>query len=170
METITDAINTVVDQSNRSLREPANRPEKHSELPTPRQIKLVSAMWTRMIQLYRHKWTSSEGEIFKDHGKFSDNFLLWTRKTADMTDDNWMTAFESLEGKIAADAYDGKDSWPPSYVEFEQGGVKTISPNGTNSEAYKIYEPERLIEDSTRTESRKKAGTAALSGMKDLFN
>lgn len=121
-----------------------------------------------MTQLYRNKWISSEGDIFKEPEKLSDNFLSWCRKTGHLTNDQWRLAFESLEEKIAAELSAGKDPWPPSYVEFIQLGIKKISPTGMNPEAYKIFESVELIENQTEIDSNKKVAHKILNDLKNL--
>jgi len=65
---------------------------------------------------------------------------------------------------------DWKSDYVPNAVQFRQMCLpKTISPDGTNSGAYKLFEPEKLIEDKSSIEKTEKAGKTALNEMKELF-
>ena len=66
---------------------------------------------------------------------------------------------------------DRQDSWPPNAKEFRAMCLPTsISPDGKNSAAYKLFKPEKLIEDKTYISRRKKAGRRELDAMKGMFN
>jgi len=60
--------------------------------------------------------------------------------------------------------------WVPVLPEFVAMCMpETISPTGTNSEAYKLFESDLKIESDETKEKRKYAGQSALNDMKDLF-
>jgi len=133
-----------------------------------------------MTQLYRHKWSSSEGEMLNPDGKYSDTFMLWCRKTEHLTDDEWAYAFESMERDIAKNKQNGVESWPPSYAEFTAMANKTISPDGMNSDAYLSPSDPRhsqhqywllnrtlKLEDGSVKERKKKTGNDHLKNLKE---
>jgi len=65
---------------------------------------------------------------------------------------------------------DRKSEFPPDGVAFRQLCLPvSISPNGTNSGAYKVFEPEKRIEDKTYVSKREKAAKRELGAMKDMF-
>ena len=96
-------------------REPGSNAKKY--LPKPRQLKLVSALWQRMSQLFPGRWESNQGSP-KAGGSFSENFLFWSKKTERLTDEQWRRGFDKLEFNVKQASKDGKVSWPPSYAEF----------------------------------------------------
>lgn len=140
-----------------------------------------------MTQLYRHKWTSAEGDILTDNGQPTDGFLFWCKKTAHLTDEQWRKGFEMLESEVEKNKREGKSSWPPSYAEFIGMAKTTLSPTGTNAVAYlSIRDPRhpshpqnplnpdyevnmsRLALDKPESDG-KKAAEKALAEMKGCF-
>lgn len=127
-------VNQVLDNPLPS--EPTSKPSRYE--PSVTQKRLVSALWTRMTQLYRWKWEKSEGPMLvgpTGQQVYSEQFLLWCRKTDQLTPAQWKKGFASIEKLIDAERAEGKEPFPPSYHDFVTL-AKGISPGGSNATAY----------------------------------
>ena len=92
-----------------------------------------------MTQLYQRRWETQEGEIFKrdEHGNLTDDytpgFILWAKRTNDLTDEQWKKGFYLIESDVIEHKALSKNgsAFPPSYAEFlglcQQ---QTLSENG----------------------------------------
>lgn len=79
-------------------------PEKR-ELPGVQQPeKVIERLWSRMTQLYGHKWTSSYGEFDQDD--------TWAMGLADLSLDQIKTGFVAC--------LDSDEEWPPTLPQFRQ--------------------------------------------------
>ena len=132
--------------------------------PSEKQIKLVSALWARMSQLYRHKWDTSEGRILDDQGNYSDGFLLWCRKTESLTHDEWRRGFDVLEQEIREAERSGDNLWPPSYPAFIEKCQSRI-----NAKMYKVFPATLQLEDKTTKEKRKEQGRQECQKLLSMF-
>lgn len=118
-----------------------------------------------MAQLYRHKWRSSEGDIY-DADRFTDGFLLWCRKTEGLTDKQWRMGFEQVEEDLRIAARKGNpEPWPPSYAVFvEKCQV------GVNRQLYKSFASPLLIEDEAARDRRMAVGAAHCENLLKMFD
>lgn len=118
--------------------------------------------------------------MLDSHGKYSDSFKLWCRKTEHLTDEQWAHGFEQLELLVSKNMAAGQDNWPPSYAEFVVMANKTVSPDGNNSNAYLTFDdpkhPEheqfgakKRIESEKMVSKRKSVGNSELKNLKDMF-
>ncbi len=115
---MSEELSNLVNQSVENLRSQngaQNRPQSYK--PESRQVTLINALWDRMEQLFRHRWSSAEGEKFKD-GQLTQNFLMLCRKTEELTNEQWRRGFDQLEKRVSDAARQGDESWPPTYAEF----------------------------------------------------
>ncbi len=79
-------------------------PEKR-ELPSVKQPEtVIDRLWSRMTQVYGHKWTSSFGEFDQDD--------TWGKGLADLSLDQIKTGFVSC--------LDSDQEWPPTLPQFRQ--------------------------------------------------
>ena len=121
-----------------------------------------------MSQLYRSKWISQEGDIFKQGGdseEFSDGFLLWCRKTEGLTDEQWRDGFEALEEELrqAERIGEANDLWPPGYPAF----VEKCKARSRLRNSY--FDRSRAIEDTAAKEKRMEKGRQEVKKLLDLF-
>ena len=116
--------------------------------------KIMFRLWVVMQETYGHQFNSQYGEEPTDS---------WERLLTGITPQQISDGLNKIP--------DRQDSWPPNAKEFRAMCLPTsISPDGKNSAAYKLYKPEKLIEDKTYISRRKKAGKAALEAMKAELN
>ena len=143
------------------------KPEKYS--PNAKQKKLVTAMFSRMEQLFRGKWTSAEGPKLDVEGKFTDNCIFWWQVTWDLTDDHWRNAFKRIDQEIVSKLRSGDESWPPNYIEFlEFTKPMGLSPDGKHVEAYKVFDPAKQITDQGAINRTIEAHKKHMENMKAL--
>jgi len=117
------------------------------------QERVWDKLWQRLTEIYGHKLHSQYGETIPE---------AWEMLLKDITPEQIKQGLNELVER--------KDAWPPTGTEFRQLCLpKTISPDGTNSDAYKLYEPAKRIIDEGYVSKRKKAGKRELGAMKDLF-
>ena len=116
----------------------AGSPEKR-ELPSVKQPEtVIDRLWSRMTQVYGHKWTSSFGEFDQDD--------TWGKGLADLSLDQIKTGFVSC--------LDSDQEWPPTLPQFRQ-----FCKAGKPIEPYVPQIPHKLSED------QRKVGREHLSGM-----
>lgn len=111
----------------------------------PRQI--IDRIWTRMAEIYGHKWTSN----FGDH----DHDDTWARALADLSNDD-------LKRGLAGCLY-RPDAWPPSLPEFRA----LCKPEKRENEAMYRFPPSRQLPHKLSDEDRQK-GRSAIVGLKAL--
>jgi len=121
-----------------------------------------------MTQLYGHKWKSQhplyDKPEHKELGIYSEDFLLWARKTEHLSDAHWKRGMDAVEYRNREAARQGDtDTWPPNYAEFV--GMCQPAPG---SRMYRPFEPLRLP-DKRAQERARQAGAKALDEMKNLF-
>lgn len=120
-----------------------------------------------------------------EDGKPSENFLLWTRKTASISDEGFKRGFDMLEHKLKEAGRNGTEAWPPSYAEFigycePPAGSKMYSKNLTTIETQydangnllaMIEKPkDALPEPEESKRKRLKAGHDAIGSMLSMFD
>jgi hypothetical protein len=122
-----------------------------------------------MTDIFKHRWISQEGEAKSSDGSLSESFVLWARKTNDLTDSEWRVGFEELERQVQDYAARGETRFPLTYPEFLGICKPTKSPNGVNSPAYVDFIPEKRLVDLTQQAKDKAKGSSELDLMKGLF-
>jgi hypothetical protein len=122
-----------------------------------------------MTQLFGAKWINKEGDVLLSGDRYSESFILWVRKTADLTDDQWKAGFLELERRVQENSSRCLESWPPSYIEFIGMCKTSRSPLGINAGAYKTYKPERILEDHAAKERAIEARDKAIFDLKGLL-
>lgn len=170
---LNNQLATVVD----GLRSQSEQPSKpKSYKPESRQVNLINALWDRMTQLYRARWTSAEGEKLEAYGpragQLTQNFLLWCRKTESLTNEQWAKGFEVLEKQVEKQSSNGETPWPPTYAEFI-GLCKCHEGEreGAYGGAHKLFYPNgrQLPEPQEYRSRRKQRGIEAIKDIKQLF-
>lgn len=154
-------INQIV--GNPSLSAAGESRRKYS--PTSRQEKLVSALWQRMRQLFGHKWVSQAGPVKLENGRYSPEFLLWCRKLEGLSDEEYQRGFHMLEHKVREAARQGDEEWPPSYAGFIGLCEKPVG-----SQAHRIFDRSRALEDKTEKERQRQVGIAQCSELLGMFD
>jgi hypothetical protein len=117
-------------------------------------------------------------------GKPSENFLLWTRKTAHISDDGFKRGFDMLEYRLKEAGRNGTEAWPPSYAEFigycePPIGSKMYSKNLTTLDTQydasgnlvaMIEKPKESQPESEHDKlKRLKAGRESINGLLSMF-
>ena len=116
-----------------------------------------------MTQLYAHKWSTQHPLM--DGDSYSEDFRLWAKKTAHLTDKAWARGMEAVEFRNREAARNGQtDNWPPNYAEFL--GMCEPPPG---SAAHKPFE-KLALPDKSAQERAHKAGQSALEAMKGMFD
>jgi hypothetical protein len=111
--------------------------------------RVMDRLWLRLAEIYGHQLVSQYGETIPES---------WELLLKEVTPDQIKDGLNNLVNR--------KDTWPPNAQEFRQLCLpKTISPDGTNSQAYIQYKPAPQITDQGAISKRKKAGRKALSEM-----
>jgi hypothetical protein len=119
-----------------------------------------------MAQLYRHKWRSSEGDIFDERDEFTSGFLLWCRKTEGLSDAEWRRGFDLLESDLRDAEREGRaEPWPPSYAVF----VEKCRP-GVSLSLYKSFDRSVAIEDLGAKAKRYESGAKHCESLLGLFD
>ncbi|WP_299947777.1 hypothetical protein [uncultured Microbulbifer sp.] len=159
MKTITQALATA---SSRSTHKSTPRSLE------PQHEKLLLALWKRMTQLYGHKWSSQhalyDSEADKAAGCYSEDFMLWAKKTQDLSEMAWRRGMNYVEYRNQEAAQQGEfDSWPPNYAEFV--GMCIPIPG---SQIFRAFEPKKLPDQSAQERS-KVVGRQTLDSLKSLF-
>lgn len=95
----------------------ARQATQSSFSPTPQHLRMVTALWERMSQLYRNRWTAAEGPAILD-GKPSQIFNLWLKKTAHLSTEDFARGMQRCEQLVQDAATNGGLAWPPTYAEF----------------------------------------------------
>ncbi|MDP5211181.1 hypothetical protein [Microbulbifer sp. 2205BS26-8] len=121
-----------------------------------------------MTQLYGHKWASQhalyDSEADKAAGRYSEDFMLWAKKTRGLSEIAWHRGMKYVEQKNQEAARQGEiDSWPPNYAEF----VGMCQPV-TGSQMYREFEPLKLPDKAAQKRS-KTVGRQTLDSLKSLF-
>jgi hypothetical protein len=129
---------------------------------TDRDKKFTAALWKRMGDLYKHRWASQEGEAKNHDGALSENFKLWARKTAKLTDDEWKIGIDEVERRVEKASSQGGDTFPPTYAQFLGYCRPSKSPDGTRSQAYVKFMPVERLTDETQEAKNKAAGRREL--------
>ena len=114
-----------------------------------------------MIQLYQHKWVSTEGKSIKD-GEYTNNFKRWCEELSHFTDKHWKRSYNRIEGDIKKTAQMGIDVWPPSSV--------AVIAYSKCSAMYKSFDRSRAVEDLTEKEKRNELGKAECKKILDMFD
>lgn len=78
----------------------------NSELPP----KAIARFWTRMAEIYGHKWMSQFGECADDRGNLTSAAQTWSQGLATIPLEAISTGFSALVEK--------GNEWPPSLPEF----------------------------------------------------
>lgn len=116
-----------------------------------------------MTQLYGHKWSSQHPLM--DGDEYSEDFRLWAKKTARLTEAAWVRGMEVVEFRNQEAARNGElNSWPPNYAEFV--GMCEPAPG---SAAHKPFE-KLALPDKAQQEKARKAGAAELEKMRGMVN
>ena len=96
----------IIDQGSQ---EPA-RPEK--TLSQPRlEERVIARLWTRMAQIYGHRWVSAYGFVTNDDNELTGTANTWGHALSihGITERDLKRAFRALLTK---------DGWPPTLPEF----------------------------------------------------
>ncbi|WP_444959690.1 hypothetical protein [Microbulbifer sp. VVAC002] len=121
-----------------------------------------------MTQLYGHKWTSQhrlyDSEEAERNGVYGEDFMLWARKTRNLSDKDWARGMENVEHRNTEAARNGEASWPPNYAEFL--GLCLPAPG---SAAHKDFEPLALPDKNAQDRARK-SGESELAKMRGMFD
>ena len=85
-----------------------NEPPK----PKPEQIpnKAVARVWSKMIEIYGHKWASQFGEVSRPDGSLTSTARTWAQGLGKYTAQQISKGFSRL-------VEDGNE-WPPSLPSF----------------------------------------------------
>lgn len=157
-------VNHLLDNPEKTLCDGSSaKREKNS--PSPRQRKLVTAMWERMSQIFGHKWASQEGEIREANGQYASRFLLWCRKTAHLTDEQWARGFRTLEQRVREAGRQGDVIWPPSYAAFL--GFCEEAPK---ARGHRYFDRSTALEDKTERERRIEIGRRECKSILSMFD
>lgn len=107
------------------------------------------------------------------NGMYSDNFLLWCRKTERLTSDEFRVGFDELERQKIAAAGNGRNVYAPDYATFiGLAKMKKVRIDPTEDPTHPNYiEPKDplLLEQPGRKERVNKTGNDALKSIKDMF-
>ena len=123
----------------------------------------MSQFWAWMTRQFKHKWSSSEGDIY-DGENLADNFTQWCQELNYFGDKEWSRVFERIQADIMNAAKMGDDIWPPSSI-----AVVAYAEPAINSKMYREL-PDIGIEDLTAKEKRKQTGLSELEKLKALIN
>ncbi|WP_299947582.1 hypothetical protein [uncultured Microbulbifer sp.] len=134
----------------------------------PRHEALLLALWKRMTQLYGHKWSSQhalyDSEADEIAGCYSEDFMLWAKKTQDLSEMAWRRGMNYVEYRNQEAARQGEiDSWPPNYAEFV--GMCIPAPG---EHIFRAFEPPKLPNKTAQERSRV-VGRQTLDSLKSLF-
>ena len=77
-----------------------------NELP----LRAIARFWTRMAEIYGHKWVSQFGEVCDLNGDLSSAAQTWSQGLASIPMENISEGFSTLVKKGG--------EWPPSLPEF----------------------------------------------------
>ena len=149
---------------NQALANSSGRTTRSTPQPlAPRQEQMLLALWKRMTQLYGHKWSSQHPLM--DGAEYSEDFRLWAKKTAHLSDSAWARGMEAVEHRNKTAAQNGQlDTWPPNYAEFV--GMSEPAPG---SAAHRPFE-KLALPDKSEQERAHKAGEEVLGALKGLWN
>lgn len=89
----------------------------------PKQIanRAIARVWTRMAEVYGHKWTSQYGEVSDDSGHLSSAARTWAQGLAQLSLEEISIGFSRM--------VESGDEWPPSLPEFRKlCQVKLLAP------------------------------------------
>lgn len=138
-------------------------PKRYS--PTSRDVKLVTALWQRMRQLFGHKWTSQAGPAKLANGRYSPEFLLWCRKLHRLSDADYQRGFYMLEHRVREAAMLGEEEWPPSYA-----GFLGLCERHHEAVAHKPFRRDRALEDHAAKERRRQLGMEQCGKLLDMLS
>ena len=123
-----------------------------------------------MGRLFKHRWTSANGEAKNEHGEYTEDFNDWLDVVKKLTIDEITVGFKKLIDEIEQKASQGQTMFPPTPLEFAGRCKPNRCPNGINSQAYAIRERVEQIEDLTQNEKNHDSGDNELSKMASMFN
>lgn len=109
-------------------------PPQHNALPT----EIIDRVWTRMAEIYGHKWTSNYGA--------SDSEGTWAKGLADMSNTDLKRGFFAC--------LNNGEAWPPSLPEFR---ALCKAPKRENSAMYALPASRQLphkLNDDSRSKGR----------------
>ena len=95
------------------------RPDAHlrqkSGSSEPAQVRneIIARVWTRMAEVYGHKWVSQYGEVCDEKGALTSAAKTWAQGLSRLKPEEISVGFSKLVEKA--------DPWPPSLPEF--GGL-----------------------------------------------
>jgi len=113
-----------------------------------------------MTQIFDYAWQRKEGPE-KVNGKHTQAFLLWCEKTEKLTDQQWTDGFDVLENKIKQDVENGRQTYPPSYIEFI--AYTNMKPKPTD------FYRARALPDAAQRKKDHDAGVTHLAKIKSLL-
>ena len=98
----------IIDQE---LQEPARRRNTYSQRKSLTDDLLVGRLWTRMAQIYGHRWVSAYGYVANDDNELTGTANTWGHALSihGITERDLKRAFRALLTK---------DGWPPTLPEF----------------------------------------------------
>jgi len=122
-----------------------------------------------MSGIYLGLWTFTYGDMKKEDGTLSDNFLEWSEKTKHLKDEQLKAGFEEINNRAKKAAADGKEFYVVSIIQFIGICEAGSSPNGINGAAYKVFKSNKALVDKTKLEARKVESKKQMGSIKNLM-
>lgn len=90
---------------------------------TDADVDQAFAFWEFMQDLYGSRWVSKHGDSPTDEGALTADARKWLSQIRKLGSREFRIALEALAQKFKQDAERGKESWPPTPIEFWAMGV-----------------------------------------------
>ena len=101
-----EKVGNYLRQSEQSKQKIASRTNGSSPIPD----RVIARFWTRMAEVYGHKWASQYGEVSTESGELTSAAKTWAQGLSKLSMDEISSGFSGL--------LDREDGWPPSLPEF----------------------------------------------------
>lgn len=89
---------------------PSQRPVEQDSPSKELPLRVIARFWTRMSEIYGHKWVSQFGEVCDLNGDLASAAQTWSQGLATIPLEAISTGFSALVEK--------GNEWPPSLPEF----------------------------------------------------
>ena len=102
-----------------------------------RKRSAIVRLWTRMRQMYGHRWQSAMGDCVDPQGGLTDTAQLWLGGLADVSLPQIANGVNGL--------LEGGPDWPPTLPEFRRmcAGQSELSPRERHAAAERRYQESR---------------------------
>jgi len=101
-----------MEQVGLALVRPSARSSQKKDSWQPKQVRneIIARVWTRMSEVYGHKWASQYGEVCDEKGALTSAAKTWAQGLSRLRPEEISVGFSKLVVRA--------DPWPPSLPEF----------------------------------------------------